>query len=174
MATIQTTTYSSITDTAAITITLDNLAASSTLLAGRASTAVANTSDLYRDVLVFGQITTGTTLTAGQIQVLAIAPLKLASSTYTWPVATATALTGSDEAATWEAGQKAQLRTGAVIATNTTNSRKYQIQPFSLAALFGEVPLSWKVFVTQSSNANLDNTGGLNWLHYTGIKYTAT
>ena len=63
MATILTTTYDSVSSTNALTITLASLATSSTLLAGRQSTIVDNTSTKYMDFLVSGQVTAGTTLT---------------------------------------------------------------------------------------------------------------
>ena len=175
MATILTTTYDSVSSTNALTITLASLATSSTLLAGRQSTIVDNTSTKYMDFLVSGQVTAGTTLTAGTIAVYAFAPIKAAASTFSYPTATATALTESDGAATFEAGQLGALRLIGAAATNTTNSRVYTFEPTSIAALFGGVmPLKWGIFVTQSTNANLDATAGNHFFHWSGITYTST
>ena len=55
---------------AALTITPASLATSATLVAGRESTAVVNTTNLYVDYLLAGKIMTGTTPTVSkQIQV---------------------------------------------------------------------------------------------------------
>lgn len=176
MATVTTTTYDSATDSNAITITLASLATSSTLVAGRASTVVSNTSNMFIDAIVSGSIKLGTTPTASkEIRVYVFSPLKVASSTFTYPTATATALTGSDEAATFEAEQLSQLRLAASVATVGTTGRIYDFQPFSVASLYGGVmPLKWGIFVTHSTAVNLDSTAGNHFFHYTGIKYTAT
>jgi len=175
MATVTTTTYSSITDSTAITITLASLATSATQVAGRESTVVDNTSNLFMDAEVSGQITTGTSPTGGTISVYVYAPTKVVSSTFSYPIATTTALTAADAAATFEAEQRNQLRLGAVIAPNTTSSRAYSVLPFSVAALFGGVmPLKWGLWVSHNTGVNLHATAANHWLHYTGIKYTST
>jgi len=176
MATILTTTYDSTTDTNAITITLANLATSSTLLAGEESTVVTNVSNLYVDAIVSGQITTGTTPTVNTtIAVYVHALLKQVSSTATYATATATALTGVDAAATFEAGQLNSLKLAASINVNATSNRAYNIQPFSVAQLFGGVlPIKWGLFVTHSTAVNLNATAGNHWMHYQGIKFTNT
>ncbi len=175
MTTVLTTTYDSVVNTNAITITLASLATSSTLLAGRQSTIVDNTSNKFIDAILFGQITAGTTLTAGNIAVYVFAPIKIVSSTASYPTATATALTESDGAATFESGQLGSLKLAGNMVTNTTNSRVYTLEPVSVASLFGGVlPPKWGIWVTQSTNANLDATAGNHWMHYTGITYTNT
>lgn len=163
--------YHSTTDSADLTITLASLATSSSLLAGRESTVVDNTSNKYLDALVSGQITTGTSPTNNTtIAVYVYAPVDLNSSTFVYPVATATALTGADAAATFEATQRDQLKLGATITVNNTSDRKYSFV-FSVAALFGGVmPLKWGVWVTHSTGVNLNATAGNHWITYTGIK----
>lgn len=177
MATILTTTYDSVTDSNALTITLASLGTSSSWTAGRESTVVSNTSNQYLDFLVSGQVTTGTSPTGnpGEIRVYVYAPLKVASSTFSYPVATTTDLTAADAAATFETYQLGQLRLAAVSATNTTSDRKYSFAPFSIAALFGGVvPLKWGLFVSHNTGVNLNSTAGNHWFHWTGIKYTNT
>jgi hypothetical protein len=171
MATV-TTNYSSTTDTTDLTITIASLATSTGRLAGRESTVVDNTSNKYVDVLVTGQITTGTSPTVNTgIEVWVYAPIKLASSTYTYPVATATALSASDAAATFEVGQKNQLRLGATIIVNATSDRKYNFS-FSVAQLFGGLmPLKWGIFIAHDTAVNLNSTSGNHWVTYTGYKY---
>lgn len=167
--------YSSTTDTTALTITLASLATSSTLVAGRQSTVVDNTSNLYLDVQLTGQITTGTTPTvAKQIQVWGFAPLKIVSSTKTYPIATTTALGASDAAATFEVGQRNGLALLATMVVNATSDRAYNFIVPSLAQAFGgTLPPFWGVWVTHETAVNLNSTAGNHWIHYMGIKTTS-
>lgn len=176
MATILTTTYDSTTDSNALTITLASLATSTSLLAGRQSTVVSNASNQYVDVIVSGQITVGTTPTIDrQIAVYVFAPLKMVTSTATFPIATTTALGTTDAAATFEAYQRDGMRLAAVITVIATSDRAYSVAPFSVAQLFGGVmPLQWGIFVTHSTAVNLNATSGNHWFHWTGVKYTNT
>lgn len=176
MATVVTTTYASTTDSTAITITLAALATSATLVAGRESTVVDNTSNLYVDAILSGQITTGSSPTPNKsIEVWLYAPLKVAGGTFTYPTATTTALTGADAAATFVLNQKNQLALAWVITSVGTTDTKYAVGPLSVAAAFGGVmPLKWGLFVTHNTVVNLNATAGNHWMHYTGIKYTST
>jgi hypothetical protein len=164
--------YDSTTSSNDITITLASLATSSSMVAGRESTIVDNTSNKFVDVTVTGQITTGTTpTTAKTIAIYAYTPIDLNSTTYVYPVATTTALTGADAAATFEAEQRNMLKLGAAITVNATSDRKYSFQ-FSVAQLFGGImPLKWGLWVTHDTAVNLNATGGNHWITYTGIKY---
>lgn len=166
--------YDSTSNTNAITITLASLATSATAVAGRESTVVDNSSNLYDDYLVSGQVTVGTTPTVNtQIQVWVYAPLKIASGTATYPIATATDLTGSDAAATFEVDQKNQLKRAAVANIIATSDRAYSFS-FAIAPLFGGiVPVKWGIFVTHNTGVNLNATSGNHWFHYTGITYTS-
>lgn len=166
------TNYSSTTDTTAITITLASLATSSTLVAGRESTVVDNTSNKYNDVIVTGQITTGTSPTTGKtIAVYLYAPLKVTSGTSTYPVAGSTALTGSDAAATFDAEQRSGgLRLMQTVSINSTSDRAYSFR-FSIANTLGYVPLKWGLWIVHDTGVNLNATSGNHWFHYTGIKY---
>jgi hypothetical protein len=170
-----TTSYSSTTDTTALTITLASLATSSSSVAGRNSTIVDNTSNKYADVIVSGQITVGTTpTTAKTISVYVYAPIKVASSTFTYPIATTTALTETDAAATFEVDQRNNMKLAAAMNVVATSDRAYSFT-FSLAQLFGGVvPLKWGVWVTHDTAVNLNATAGNHWIHYTGIKYDIT
>lgn len=164
------TNYHSTSNTADLTITIAGLATSGTLVTGRQSTIVDNTSNLYVDALVTGQITTGTA-TAGSILVYVYTPIDLNTSTFVYPTATATALTESDGSATFEADQLAQLRLGAAINANATDNRAYSFV-FGLAALFGGlVPLKWGIFLTHNTVGALHATAGNHWITYTGYKF---
>ena len=170
MATLSTS-YASTTDTTAITITVASLATSSGTAVGRQSTVVDNSTFLYLDAILSGQITTGTNPTGGRIEVWAWGVLKRVTSTNTFPVATATVLGASDADATFSSEQKRQLAVVASIPVATTSDRAYTINPRSVAALFGGVlPLFWGVWVTHNTGVNLNSTAGNHWMHYHGVK----
>lgn len=146
---------------------LNSLAASSTWVAGFASAAVDNTSNLYVDALLAGRFKAGTTPTAGQIQVWVGAVL---NDTPTYP----DVFTGSAGAKTVTSQdiRNSIMNIGAGMITDTTTGRVYEFAPFSVASLFGGImPNIWWVWVTHSMVAALDSSaGGQCW--YTGVKYT--
>lgn len=171
MAVIQTLYPQSNADTVALTITLASLASTSAgiLLAGRESTAVANTSNLDLDHLVSGRITVGTSPTVSRvIEVWAYAPVRIASGTPTYP----DVLTGSDAAATiTSANVKASaLRLVWSTLVDSTTDRSYWIPPTSIGLLFGDLPPRWGLFVTHDTGVNLNATAGNHYLEYTRIK----
>lgn len=171
MSTVSTN-YSSVSDSTAITITLASLATSSSLVAGRESTVVDNTTNKYLDALVTGQITTGTTPTVNTtIAVYVYTPLSVAGSTFVYPKATATALTAVDAAATFEAGQLGNaVRLAGAATVNATSDRPYNFE-FSVAQLFGGImPLKWGLWVVHSTGVALNATAGNHYFHYVGIK----
>lgn len=177
MATILTTTYDSITNSNALTITLASLASSATLVAGRESTVVDNTSNLFVDAILSGRITTGTTPTVDKaIEVWLFGSTRVVSSTFSYPTATATQLGSGDAAATFgSVAQKNNLRLAWVSSNSATSDVALAIGPVSVAAAFGGVmPLKWGVFVTHSTGVNLNATAGNHFLHYSGIKFTST
>lgn len=138
-----------------LTITLASLASSSTLVAGRESTAVDNRTDEYLDALVSGYVTAGTTLTAGALEVWVYAQI---DDTPTYPEVLDG--TDSDETFTTRDLMFAGMRLGARINTNTTNGVVYPIAPFSVASLFGGVmPRRWGAFVTHSMVGALAASG---------------
>jgi hypothetical protein len=171
MATVQTTTYNSTTDTSALTITLASLPTSSTLLVGRESTAISNASDLYLDALVSGQIMTGTSPSAGQIEVWVYSYAKIVSSTVTYN----NPCTGSDAAITLTAETKLRMYLADVMTTNSSSNIAYGIKPFGVAQFFGNIlPARWGIIVTHSTAVNLHATSSNHYIHYQGIKYTST
>jgi hypothetical protein len=170
MATVLTTTYDSVTDTTALTITLASLASASTLFVGRESTAITNVTNLYIDAVVMGQVMTGTTPTVGTIEVWLYAIAKHVASTPTYP----SPVTGTDAALTFVAETKARLYLIDSMATTTTSNQAYNFKPTSLVQLCGYMPIKWGVFVTHSTVAVLNATGGNHWVHYQGLKYTQT
>lgn len=138
-----------------VTITLASLATSASLLVGRQSAAVDNSTDKMLDVLVSGKITTGTTpTTAKQIQVWCVASW----DGTTWPAG----FDGTDSAGpTLIAENKnASLILVAAISTTGSNDVAYHFTNRSVASMFGEVPKKFSFFVTHDTAVNLNSTAG--------------
>lgn len=140
------------------------LASSSTLVAGRESSAVDFSGLSCEDILVSGFITTGTGPTAGLIQVWAYGQL---DDTPTYPDTIDG--TDSDETLTSVDVRNAGLYLGASIVTSSTSNFAYPVKPFSLRRLFGEVPKRGGLFVTHSTVAALNSTAGNHKLVYTPV-----
>lgn len=154
---------------AAYTITLASLATSSTLVAGRQSTAVQNSSE-YLDCQISGKIRVGTSPTGGVIEIWAGAPI---NGTPTYP----DTFGASDAAVTVTSAnvRDALLRRVWVAYCDTTSDRDYPIVPVSLAQFFGGVlPERHFIWVTHSSGVNLNSTGGNHEINYRffGARYT--
>lgn len=155
---------------AAISITLASLATSSSLTAGRESTAIDNTTNKYIDVLVGGKITTGTSpTTAKSILVYVYASYE---DTPIYP----DVLDGTDSDETFTS---ADIRNSSVvlacaISTDATSNRTYYIRTFSVANCFGgAMPKFWGLFVTHDTAVALNSTGSNHAIHYTPIYATA-
>lgn len=155
-------------DTVAITCDLASLA-SSTAGAGRASTAVDNTSNLDLDHLVSGMVTLGTTPTVSKVvSVYAYAAHKIVSGTYTYP----DSITGTDAAKTMTSvnvmnGALRLLWTGL---SDATTGRVLYMPPCSIANAFGAMPPKWGIFVTHETAVNLNSTSGNHEFHYQRIQ----
>jgi hypothetical protein len=155
---------------AAITMDLANLASSSTFVAGRESSQIDNTTNKFVDALVFGRISVGTTPTANT---------SINVYVYAGDVSLATTavdvLDGSDSAETLtNVGILYGLKLGASISVPAaTSDVAYEVQPFSVAALFGGVmPKFWGLYVAHNTAVNLRNTAvNTNSLSYAGIKF---
>lgn len=155
---------------AAMTITLASLADDSTnLLTGRTGTEVDNTTNLYADYHVAGQITTGTSPTAGKtIEIWAFANLDGLTHTL-YP----DTLTGADAGATLTS---ANVKGGFVkrlkqITVDSTTARAYPFGPISIDALFNGVPPYWNIFVINGSGVALNATAGNHVINYWGLGY---
>lgn len=146
------------------------LASSSTLVAGRESNEIDNTTNKFDDALVQGKVRTQTPSgTTGQIQV------------WVWGSDTSagtTALdqldgTDSDVTMTSTGIRDGLLKLGAVVSVDsTTANRDYYIGTFSVAQLFGgNMPKYWGLWVTQSTGAALNSTSSNHEFTYVGIKY---
>lgn len=138
------------------TMTLASLASSGTLVAGRESTAVSNTSNLYLDYMLGGKVRMGTTVTAGTLELWAIAAV---DDTPTYP----DVFDGTDSN---ETVTSADIKRGCgkllwSMPNDTTNSRDYWWSGISLAAAYGGlVPGNHVLFFVHSAVAALDATEG--------------
>lgn len=144
------------TSSVALALTLAGLAADSNLLAGRASTAVDNTSNLDLDHLLSGIITTGTSPTSGgYIEIWAWVSYKTAAGAPTYP----DGITGNDAAKTMTSAnaKQAALRLVAAITVDSVTGRNYTFAPVSIASLFGAMPKFWGLFITHSTGTALGN-----------------
>lgn len=158
---------------AAVTITLASLAASSTLLAGRESTAVDNgASNKYLDYLAAGFYKTGAAnLQAGVIQTAIVGNI---DDTPTWP----DVFDGTDsvETVTIQAMYDQVCRIISSIATDATQ-RTWPWGPAAIASLFGGVvPDQFVFFVSHSAHtaANVwSATEADHGIKVTGVYATA-
>ena len=146
------------------------LASNSTLVAGRESNEIDNTTNKYDDAMVQGKVTVGASPTSStQIQV------------WVWGSDTSAATTNldtldgadSDETLTSTGIRDGLLKLGAVVSVDsTTSNRAYYIGAFSVAQLFGgNMPKYWGIWVTHNTGVALNSTSGNHDITYTGIKY---
>lgn len=145
--------------TSTVTHTVASLASSSGRTVGRASTAYDNTTNKDEQIGGAARITTGTTPTAGIIEVWAFQELEDG----TWPDIFTSAYSGTDGGFTVKS--RDVLRAGAVllgsVATDTTSNRAYDFQARDLARLFGVLYVRKVAFwATHSTVAALNSTTG--------------
>lgn len=155
-------------DTIAITISLASLA-SSTSWAGRASTAIDNTSNLDLDHLVSGTIKLGTSpLASRSVSVYVYAPVRIVSGVPTYP----DGITGTDANKTMTSANVgvAALRLLWVGITDATTGLVLPMPPCSIADQFGGLPPYWGLFIVHDSNVALDATAGNHYFHYQRIQ----
>lgn len=158
---------------ASLTITLASLATSSTLLVGRASTAV--TSGNWSDVVVSGHITYGTTPTIGTEGRVYVYAQRNDSAYPSY--GTGGAISGTDAAVTFTS---AGIRDNALFLARvmgidaTTSDNPYSFRPFSLVEVCGFLPKRWGVFFTHASAVNLNSTGGNHEMVYLPYTWTST
>jgi hypothetical protein len=166
--------YADIADTVEISVTLASLASSSSWLAGRASAVVNNTVNKYVDAIVSGEIETGTTPTLNKrLNVYLYTATKIVGSVETYPVATATALPGTDAAATFLLQQRDALVLLGSTAVNASTGIKYSFNGISIREANGGVmPAWWGIFVSHDTAVNLDSTESNSFFYYQGVKYT--
>jgi hypothetical protein len=153
----------------ALTITLASLASSTTFLAGRESTALDNTSNLYIDGRITAFITTGTTPTVDtEIRIYGYAAL---NDTPIYP----DTITGTDgnrsitNAYILDSGLILLGATGVSAASNID----YPIRCLTVAEAFGLHPKRLGVFVVHNTAVNLNATGTTHSVQYAGAFLTS-
>jgi len=158
-----------------ITIAPQNIATSSTFVAGVESDAISNITNLDLDHQVAGVWRVGTTPTVNtQVQIWVVAPYSdNLAGTVSWP----DVFDGTSSAETvTSAGVLQGLgRLGAVLnVDSTTSARDYFCAPFSVAALFGGfLPSQYVLFITHNTGVNSDTTGGNFIWKYLRIQATS-
>lgn len=148
-----------------LTITLASLASDASLLTGRESTLVDNTSNLYLDYLLAGEITTGTSPTVStRIQVCVVGILNDTD----WP----DVFDGTDSAETItnNAIKNAVVRVLFDITVTNVSDVTYPFGPISVASFFGgTLPKKFSAFVTHNTGVNLNSTAGNHKISVTGV-----
>jgi hypothetical protein len=154
---------------AALTFVLTSLASDTNLLAGRESTAVSNTTNLYLDYLVGGKITTGTTPTAARrIEIYVYGSV---DDTPTYP----DVLDGTDSNETITSAdiRNACMTLIGVLGTDSTSDRTYWMSARGVAAAFaGAMPKNWGLFIVHNTGVNLNATAGNHVWSQTGVYAT--
>lgn len=154
---------------AALTITLASLASDTNLLAGRQSTVIDNSSNLYVDYLLgVNKITSGTTPTAGVLEVWLFSSM---DDTPNWP----DTLGAADANVTLTSAniKNAGLKPFGSVVNSTSSNVAYPFSPACVGGLFGGPLRKWGVFVVHSMVAALNATGGNHVLSQTGIYLTS-
>lgn len=154
---------------AAYTIDLSSLASSSTWVAGRESTAVSNTSNLYLDYLVGGRITNGTTPTVDTVIEVSVYGSVNDTPTYT------DVLDGTDSAETITSVnvKRSAVRLLDRLVVDATTDRVNWFGPVAIAQHFGGiVPKNHGLFVAHNCVAALHATAGNHVISYTGCYQT--
>lgn len=160
---------------AAMTMTLASLAPSSTLLVGRNSTAIVNTTNKYIDWRASVKTRVNATVTAnGEIRVYAYCSL---DDVPAYPIATGTtAATGTDAGLTFTAEHLASSTVflGATV-NNATGGSDYTPRCVTIAQAFGHAPTHWALWLTHSTHATnaLDATAGNHAVSQTGVYFTS-
>lgn len=155
---------------ATITIALENLASSSTFVAGQESNVIDNTSNKYEDAVLFGKVQVGTTPTVNtQIYVYVFAA---PGDSATYPDVMDG--TGSAETLTSVGVGRGFLKLAAVLdVDSTTSNRDYPFYVGSVAECFGGIlPPRWAMFVAHNTATNTNVTAGNHFAKYQGITHT--
>jgi hypothetical protein len=147
------------------TLTLASLASSAT--AGRESTVVDNTSDLFIDAMVQVKVAlqSGTPSVDKAVYVYAYGSED--GSTYTDNA------TGSNAAITLRA--PTAMRLIGVIPCPDSGALTYEGQPMSVASAFGGIlPRKWGIVVRNYTGVTLSATEGDHSYKYSGVYYTSS
>lgn len=153
-----------------ITISPENIATSSTFVAGVESAVYDNTSNKDVDVLIAGTWTCGTTPTVNTLALVYVFAVRDDAPAYP------DVMDGTSSAETLTSagvGQGFLRLAGTAVVDSTNSDRAYGIGPFSVAALFGGIcPNKFGLFITHNSGVNSNSTAGNHVWKATGINYT--
>lgn len=142
-----------------LTVTnLQSLASSSSFQSGWTSAWIDNTSVLADDYLVSGQITAGTTPTAGSVSVYAYAQHSDGS---TAPAINSAGTAGTE--GTFTITDSEQLDASLVLlwssSVDTTTNDVYTMPPRSIKQAFGAVPRKFALYIAHDTVAALKSSG---------------
>lgn len=139
------------------TITVAGLASDSAVLIGRQSTVFDNSTNKYLEALVAARFTTGTSPTAGRIELWAFGALNDAGPTYPDTFgATDASVTATSRDITFSG-----CALVGSVSTDATSNRTYPIRPVALETLFGgDLPTLFGFFVVHNTVAALNATAG--------------
>lgn len=154
-----------------LTVTALNagLASSATWVAGWSSQTIDNTSNLYDDYILTGNILVESSgLTAGYLNLWAYTMLDPTAGT--WPDIFSSGTEGSQGAATLH---DTEIRDGLIPIwsqqTDTTASRNYPIQGVSLLSMMRVIPPKFAFFFAHSTVAALETSGQV--INIQGVYY---
>jgi len=152
----------------ALTITLASLATSSTLVSGRQSTSVDNSSNLFLDDILSGKISVGTTPTANTKIEIWLIPKGTDGN---WPDTF-----GATDANVTVTSREMLYSYGTLLLSipmpSATSNVAYAYNR-SLLSKLSVVPKEWCIWVTHSTAVNLNSTGGNHVVEHMGV-YTTT
>lgn len=154
------------------------LASDANLLAGRQSTVIDNTSNLFLDYQISGFVCTGTSPTAGQIEVWAFGQID-DSGTYPDTLGALDANVTITSVTAGSGGTLTIKQQGlsliSTMGTGTSSNIKYPFATMSVAALFGggAPPNKWGVFVVHNTVAALNGTAANHQITSRGLYSTA-
>lgn len=155
-----------------ITCAVANLTSNATFVAGRGSTQVDNTTNVYVDAIVQGAVTVNGTTNPTANTFINIYVYGSNTSLATTNIDT---LTGTDGnfTLTNTGVLYSALKLGASISVlANTLGIKYPIAPFSVAQLFGGVmPKYWGLYVAHNTGVALNATAANHDFSFNGIKY---
>ena len=154
---------------ATITISPENVATSSTFVAGVESNVIDNTSNKYVDAIVGGTWTCGTTPNQNSQVIIYVGAIRDDAPTYPDVFDG----TGSAETITSVGVGRGFLKRAVTIDVDSnTSNRAYDVL-FTVAELFGGVmPNKWFLFITHNTGVNSNSTSGNHVWKYTGVTYT--
>ncbi len=147
----------------AVTITLNGLPPSASLITGRQSSLITNTSDLDITKSVAGKFRTGTSPAAGVIELWAVTTIRNNAGTYVMPDTFGI----TDQSVTVTSREILQ-GCGVLLwrrNTDTTSNRDWPVGMRDLESILGSMPEAFVLFVTHSTNVNLNNDAAQSYLH---------